>query len=75
MIKTVFCSDQYTSVLTYQCLLFERYLKLKTKAQHIIIVVLWPLEHNIHDKYFEKYCQSVSYAELDLRTMLTSARW
>ena len=75
MIKTVFCSEQYTSAFIYQCLLFEHYLKLKTKAQHIIIVVLWPLEHDIYDKYFENNFQSVSDAELDLRATLTSARW
>ena len=75
MIKTVFCSEQYTSAFIYQCLLFEHYLKLKTKEQHIIIVVPWPLEHDIYDKYFENNLQSVSHAELDLRAMLTSARW
>ena len=75
MIKTVFSSGKYTSTFIYPCRLFEHYLKLKTKAQHIIIVVPWPLEHNINDKYFENYFQSVSDAELDLRAMLTSARW
>ena len=76
MIKTVFYSEQYTSAFIYQiCHLFEHYLKLKTKAQHMIIVVPWPLEHDIYDKYFENNFQSVSDAELDLRAMLTSARW
>ena len=75
MIKTVVCLKQYTSAFIYQCLLFEHFLKVKIKAQHIIIVVPWPLEHNIHDKYFENNFQSVSDAELDLRAMLTSARW
>ena len=75
MIKTVLCSEQYTSAFIYQCLVFEHYLKLKTKAQHIIIAVPLPLEHNVHDKYFENKFQSVSDAELDLRAMLTVARW
>ena len=75
MIKTVFCSEQYTHAYIYQCHLFEHYLKLKTRAQHIITVILWPLEHNIHDKYFENNFQSVSDAELYLRAMLRSARW
>ena len=74
MIKTVFCSEQYIRAYIYQCHLFEHYLKLKTKAQHRIIVVPWPLEHNVHDKYFENNFQSVSDAELDLRAMFTSAR-
>ena len=74
MVKTVFCSEQYTCPYTYQCNLFEHYLKLKTKAQHIIIVGPWPLEQNVHDKYFENNFQSVSDAELDLRAMSTSAR-
>ena len=74
MIKTVFCSEQYTSAFIYQCHLFEHYLKLKTKAQHIKIVVLWPLKHNVNDKYFENNFQSVSDAELDLRIMSTVAR-